>query len=72
MPEVNDRVLISRFQNGDEAALETIISDHKNLLFSFIFRYVRDVGEAEDILSRTFVKTRSPCSLACPTVWACS
>lgn len=55
MSDEIDKGLISRFQNGDEAAFEAIITEHKGLLFRFIYRYVRDAGDAEDLLSRTFV-----------------
>lgn len=49
-------VLIARFKAGEEAALEQIISTYKGALYGYIYRFVNDASEAEDILSLTFVK----------------
>ena len=56
MSVADDPALISRFQAGEESALETLIESHKVSLNRFIFRYVHDAAEVEDILYQTFVR----------------
>jgi len=51
-----ESALVSRFQGGDEAAFEEIIDTYSEYLHRFIYRYVKDAGDAEDILYHTFVK----------------
>jgi len=53
---IHESHLISRFQAGDETALEEIIDIHKGPLNRYIFRFVNNRSEADDILSYTFSK----------------
>ncbi len=51
-----DISLIERFKQGDEAALEALISRHHEGLFRFIYWHLQDEHEASDVLSQTFFK----------------
>lgn len=48
--------LIKAYFKGDEAALETLIKQYLKLVYSFVYGYVGDVSEAEDITQEVFVK----------------
>lgn len=52
----DDLELISRFSSGDEDALRTLISRHKKSLYRFIYRYVRDRGESDELVSQVFIR----------------
>ena len=51
-----DRLLISRYQKGDENALSILISRHQKELFSFIFYKLMDEELANDVFQDTFMK----------------
>lgn len=51
-----ERALVDRARSGDERALHTLIDLHKDRLFGFIWRMVRDHHEAEDICQDAFLK----------------
>ena len=48
--------LISRARGGDRIALRELVDLHKDRLFAFIWRMVRDHHEAEDICQDAFLK----------------
>jgi RNA polymerase sigma-70 factor (ECF subfamily) len=48
--------LVSRARNGDQAALRNLVDGHKDRLFAFIWRMVRDHHNAEDICQDAFLK----------------
>lgn len=48
--------LVERAKTNDPAALRELIDSHKDRLFGFIFRMVRDHHEAEDICQDAFLK----------------
>ena len=52
----SDEELIARFQNGDEYAFEEIIHRYKDRLVNFVFRFLDQMDEAEDIVQDTFLK----------------
>ncbi|MFN3301830.1 MAG: RNA polymerase sigma factor [Patescibacteria group bacterium] len=52
----SDENLIDQYLKGDERALEILIKRYLKPIFSFIFRFVRDSQEAEDITQEVFVK----------------
>jgi len=52
----SDEDLIARFQNGDEYAFEEIIHRYKDRLVNFVFRFLGQMDEAEDIVQDTFLK----------------
>ncbi len=54
--EVNDSNLISAYYNGDEQSFATLVTRHKNRLYTAIYLIVKDTYVAEDILQETFIK----------------
>lgn len=55
-PKYTDEELIARFQNGDDYAFEEIVHRYKNRLLNFVFRFIGQEDEAEDIVQDTFLK----------------
>jgi len=51
-----DEELIERFQQGDGHAFEEIVKRYKDPLLNFIYRFVGNQEEAEDILQETFLR----------------
>jgi RNA polymerase sigma-70 factor (ECF subfamily) len=51
-----DEELISRFQEGDTYAFDQLVRRYKDPLLNFIFRFVGDMVEAEDIVQETFYR----------------
>lgn len=54
--ETSDEELISRFQNGDNYAFDLLVKRYKNPLLNFIYRFIGDQTDAEDILQETFLR----------------
>jgi RNA polymerase sigma-70 factor (ECF subfamily) len=54
--EEPDETLVARAQQGDRAALETLVRRHQRAVFRLCMRYVRDTDEAADLTQRTFVR----------------
>jgi len=52
----HERQLIQRALKSDKSALRELIDQHKDRLFAFIWRMVRDHHEAEDICQDAFLK----------------
>ncbi|WP_378188244.1 RNA polymerase sigma factor [Aquimarina sp. W85] len=53
---LSDALLVSRYIQGDEAALASLIERHKQRIYSFIFSKVFDKDVSEDIFQDTFIK----------------
>lgn len=53
---VSDSNLLDRFENGDQGALEEIVSKYQRPLFFFILRMVWDEADASDLSQKTFIK----------------
>ncbi len=51
-----DSLLISKYIQGEEFALEILIKRHQQRLFSFIYSKVKDRDVTEDIFQDTFIK----------------
>lgn len=51
-----EKLLVDRALAGDKAALRELIDQHKDRLFAFIWRMVRDHHDAEDICQDAFLK----------------
>jgi len=51
-----DEQLIARFQDGDEYAFDQIVRRYKDPLLNFVYRFVGDSIEAEDIVQDTFYR----------------
>jgi len=52
----SDEELIARFQNGDAYAFDLLVRRYKDPLLNFIFRFLGDLVEAEDIVQETFYR----------------
>jgi len=53
---VLDNDLVRMFQDGEESALESLISRYKEKIFSTIFYLVKDKQLAEDLFQDVFIK----------------
>ncbi len=53
---VEDSLLIKKYINGDEKALETLIARHNQRISCFIYSKVNDRTITEDIFQDTFIK----------------
>lgn len=51
-----DEELIAQFQNGDENAYIELVRRYKDRLINFVFQYVGDLEQSEDIVQDTMVK----------------
>lgn len=56
MLEINDEKLISQYLKGDEKSLEILIKQYLKPIYSFVYHYVGNSHDAEDITQDTFVK----------------
>lgn len=54
--KISDSILVTRFINGDERALEIIINRYKTRIYSFIYSKVLDKDITEDVFQDTFIK----------------
>lgn len=53
---LSDEELIERFQKGDIRAFEQIVQRYKDQLLNFVFRFLGNQEQAEDILQETFLR----------------
>jgi len=56
MIEDNDKKLVNQYLEGDEKALEILISQYLKPIYGFVYRYVANRSDAEDITQETFVR----------------
>jgi RNA polymerase sigma-70 factor, ECF subfamily len=56
MQDFTDEQLVGIYIKGDEKALEILISRHLKSLYNFVYGYVGNKQEAEDVVQETFVK----------------
>ncbi len=56
MENIDDRVLVKAYINGDEKAFEALLMRHKDKIYRFIYMKVRDNALAQDIFQDTFIK----------------
>ncbi|UOY06300.1 sigma-70 family RNA polymerase sigma factor [Muricauda sp. SCSIO 64092] len=54
--QIEDSVLVKKYINGEEKALEVLISRHNQKILSFIYSKVLNRDVAEDIFQDTFIK----------------
>lgn len=52
----SDGELIARYKNGDMTAFDQIVRRHKTPLINFIYRFIGDPDEAEDLAQETFIR----------------
>lgn len=53
---ISDKELVQRYIRGDEVALERLLAMHKDKVFGYIMKLVKDLALAEDIFQDTFIK----------------
>ncbi|NOX89418.1 MAG: sigma-70 family RNA polymerase sigma factor [Calditrichaeota bacterium] len=51
-----DEELIARFQQGDNYAFNLLVKRYKDPLLNFVYRFVGEKEEAEDIVQETFLR----------------
>ncbi|HEX9975375.1 MAG TPA: sigma-70 family RNA polymerase sigma factor [bacterium] len=51
-----DEDLIERFQDGDLYAFDLIVKRYKNQLMNFVYRFLGNSEEAEDLVQETFLR----------------
>ncbi len=51
-----DEELIARFQEGDEQAYTELVNRYRDKLMTFVYRFVNDMEQAEDIIQDTMLK----------------
>ncbi len=54
--DISDEELIRRFQEDDFAAYDIIVHRYKDQLLNFVYRFLGNVEEAEDIVQETFLR----------------
>ena len=54
--EYNDEELMAQFQGGNESAYLQIVDRFKDRLFNFIYRFVGDADQADDLVQDTLIK----------------
>ena len=50
-----DEKLIRRFQDGDERAYVELVNRYKDRLLNFVFQFLGDIEQAEDIVQDTML-----------------
>ncbi len=53
---VTDEELIARFQQGDQQAFDMLVHRYKDQLLNFVYRFVGNRNDAEDIVQETFLR----------------
>jgi RNA polymerase sigma-70 factor (ECF subfamily) len=53
---LEDRKLIEKALKGEQKAFETLLNKYRNLVFSIMFKMIRNAQEAEDLTQEAFMK----------------
>ena len=56
MINIGDEILVKKYLAGDEQSLELLIRRYLKPIYSFVFRYVGNGQEAEDVTQEVFVR----------------
>jgi RNA polymerase sigma-70 factor, ECF subfamily len=54
--QISDEDLIEKFQRGDIYAYELIVKRYKDQLLNFVYRFLSNHEEAEDVVQETFLR----------------
>jgi RNA polymerase sigma-70 factor (ECF subfamily) len=54
--KISDEELIEKFQRGDIYAYELIVKRYKDQLLNFVYRFLSNQEEAEDVVQETFLR----------------
>jgi RNA polymerase sigma-70 factor (ECF subfamily) len=52
----SDEGLMLAYRDGDVRAFEVLVTRHRKPIYNFIFRFVRDAAQAEDVMQETFLR----------------
>lgn len=52
----NDYELVSRFIDGEDSSMDSLISRHKDRVYTYIYLIVKEHSLAEDLFQETFIK----------------
>jgi RNA polymerase sigma-70 factor (ECF subfamily) len=52
----SDEELIAAFQGGDEEAFNLLVGRYKHPLLNFVYRYLGDFDQADDVVQETFIR----------------
>ena len=52
----SDEELIKRFKKGDETAYAELVKRYKDKLINFVYHYIGDIDNTEDIVQDTMLK----------------
>lgn len=52
----SEKQLVQQYIQGDELALEQLLAMHKDKVFGYVIKLVKDIDLAEDIFQDTFIK----------------
>lgn len=47
---------MGRYRRGEVRAFEVLLGRHRRAVFNFIYRYVHDAAQAEDLMQETFLR----------------
>lgn len=54
--KISDEILIAQFQKGDVQAFDVLVRRYKDQLLNFVYRFVSNRADAEDIVQETFLR----------------
>jgi RNA polymerase sigma-70 factor (ECF subfamily) len=54
--KISDEKLIAKFQQGDVQAFDLLVRRYKDQLLNYVFRFVGNRADAEDIVQETFLR----------------
>lgn len=54
--KLTDQQLIAQYLQGDEKSFETLLSRHRQKIYTSIYLFVKDTALAEDIFQEVFIK----------------
>ncbi len=56
MKQLDDQELIENYLNGNEKSFELLVKKYLKPIYSFVYRYLNNQQDAEDITQETFIK----------------
>jgi RNA polymerase sigma-70 factor (ECF subfamily) len=54
--KITDETLIAKFQKGDIQAYDTLVRRYKDQLLNYVYRFVGNRNDAEDLVQETFLR----------------
>jgi len=53
---MDDKELVETFLSGDEESFALLVERHLSLVYKFVYRYLRNIDDANDVTQETFIK----------------